>query len=194
MRSAKHHKLWLLTIAVVAALVPRGVEAESGELEQGATVRIQRAGERVVGVVEELRIDTLLVRLDHTGPRPRGRSYDVDRYTREHVPLSEIQSLELSVPRSSAEGSWRGLGFGFLVGATYGAVIGISVRAASEGSDWELITPVGGAVAFGLIGALVGSLAGRASPGVEWEPVDLPVQLGARWDHNGRRIGFALRF
>jgi hypothetical protein len=98
------------------------------------------------------------------------------------VPINSITRLQRSTgTRPRGEGAVGGLMRGALIVGGIGALLG-----AALGEEDGFITRGEGAALFGLtfgaIGGLVGAVAGGASPGEHWEPVQLPTLNASRAD------------
>lgn len=136
-------------------------QALPAPLAAGARVRVQAAGMRAVGTVQEVRGDTLVMLGADMRPITLARG-DLNR-----VWVSEGR-------RSTGAGIGRGLGLGLLIGGVTGAVLGIA-----DGDDEDGFIALtaeekamAGFVALGGAGALVGAIAGAALPGERWKRVD----------------------
>ncbi len=92
----------------------------------------------------------------------------------------------------------KGAGNGFLIGGAIGFVLGLA--SGDDPPGWFSFTAgekaAIGAVAFGFIGAVIGSIAGAASPGDRWEEVPLDrLRVSFRPQRDGRfAFGASVKF
>ena len=123
-------------------------ERHSGAFSQGA----QR---RLVGTLEAVREDTLVL---------RGKTVQL-------VPVDSVRLLEVS--RGRHRQTWSGAGLGFALGAGAGALFGVlgsSFCESSECVDSGEFT-AGSVVALGVVGGLIGAVVGAATETDTWEEV-----------------------
>jgi len=159
-------------------------QAAQLSIPQGARVRVIANDARGILRFEGLRADTLVLRYPDTdGPLL--------------LPVGTVQRLSVSGGRRSAgAGALRGLGIGLGVGVAGGAVIGalspVNEDAFIEVSRGESV--VIGAILFGGIGAVIGTLAGVSKPGEKWERVDLQRLRVSAGAGGGGSVGVSFTF
>ena len=165
----------LVAMVLTGVAGPDALAQANAPVQPGQRVRLRSAVAQtpeLVGVVEAVRPDTLLVR-------------DDDRSVATAVPLTTVDRLQVSRGRHS---HWvSGAGIGFVVGAATGAILGV---AGHNESDW-IIGPGAsafvGAVLLGPIGAGAGAAVGLMVKTERWETVPLAAAApGAAWGRDGR--------
>ncbi len=145
------------------------VAQEEMVIEPGDRVRVT-VSSKIVGTVVTFVADTLVLKLE-------GQSTWA-------VPLASMKKLEVSRGRKSNVG--KGAGRGFLIGAALGVTVGALTGGGFGDCDFTHDTDSGGCsaqfalvggLAFGLLGAGIGAIAGGANPGEEWQevPVEKPA-------------------
>ncbi len=133
-------------------------------IQTGSRVRIRYSQGRDHFIVKKILPDGLMVKGDDEGIA----SPILIRY-------SEMDSLEVSIPRTPGQGAVRGVGIGAGIGAALGAVAvatgAIEVSAFGLGEIGAIVS-VGSVLAAGAaIAALVGTSVGKNEPGDRWEEV-----------------------
>ena len=157
-------------------------------VEQDSRVRITAPSlglSEAVGTVQEATDDALVVQFEF--PRRVGT---VDR--------SDITNMEVSIQRERRV--LKGLGVGLLVGAGGGVVLGLASGDDQAGfiSFTAEEKAMMGAVALGLVGGVVGLIAGAAVRHDIWSPavrpdVHVTVFPSVREHSAGLHVAFALR-
>lgn len=115
--------------------------------------------EWVVGLVEGATSDSLRLRVGDSATAFASTGYG---------------RLQLRLPRSSREGSARGLWMGALIGAGVVAVLATPISGGDENLPAGSLTGYG-AVAGALLGAPIGAVIGAMKPGGRWVSARLPV-------------------
>jgi hypothetical protein len=117
----------------------------------------QGARRRLVGTLEAVRADTLVL---------RGKTVQL-------VPVDSVRLLEVS--RGRHRQTWSGAGVGFAFGAGAGGLLGALASSSCESS--ECVDPgefiAGSVVALGVAGGLIGAVVGAATETDTWEEVPL---------------------
>jgi hypothetical protein len=167
----------VLSLSVLVPLVSLSAQVHP-TVEPGARVRVtapDQSMEELIGTFLTLS-DGSMQFASVSGDEPRT------------ISLSSITRLDVSRGRKSHP--WRGAGVGFLAGALAGAIIG-----SGSGADWDLPAEHAallGAGFLGLVGTVVGAVAGLSIKTERWEevPLDQPrVSLAPQRDG---RLGFGL--
>ncbi len=123
----------------------------------GAKVRVY-APDRLVGIIEELNPDGLLLRLE-------------DRDSPQAIPFASITRLEVS--RGKKSRFLKGLGVGLLLGAVSGTAIGF---ASSDDPPWFFSFSAEAAVLGvlgGLAGGVIGGVIGATTKVDRWQELPL---------------------
>ena len=81
--------------------------------------------------------------------------------------------LQVKVPRTTGQGSARGLWIGALIGAGVVAILATPISGGDENIPAGSFTAIG-AVAGAVLGAPIGAIVGAARPGGRWVPASLP--------------------
>ena len=154
-------------LVILLLLTPPPLYGQSASLEPGMLLRVQARGFDLEGNLVRLEADSLVV-WTGTGSTASGPA---DRA----IAVSDIDRLELGIPRSG----WRGAGRGALWGGLAGSLLGTLIGAGMETDCFLCPSSRGEAVAIGAIfvgglGAGVGALVGAAFPGTRWESAPLP--------------------
>ena len=173
----------LAFILLIGAMLPGRASAETAAearlaLNGGDRIRLSRGGaEREVFTVWGCRNDTLVV----------GRQGALGSI---EIPRRDIDSLELSLPRTTLQGVFYWGGWGFLVvggiGAITGAIWGSGPGCGGNSGQEICVRPnaFGGAVILGALGgvagAIVGGTLGFFAPGHRWVRVDTPLELDCK--------------
>jgi hypothetical protein len=140
-------------------------------LNAGDRLRITVDGTRSVVVVKDVQEDELLFQRERGGSRGRVR-------------IEAIESLEIPTPRTRREGVLHGARWGFVIGLAGGVATGLisGDDPPCPGQEFCFGLNAGDKAFFlGLLGSVAGAIVGGAvggiSPGVAWEPIDLPVHV-----------------
>jgi hypothetical protein len=157
--------LALTFIAFASVLQAQGTPS----VQVGSRVRIESPVARGIFSVVRVTDDTVTVRTDALSAPVA-------------VPRADMTRLALSMGRRSAgSGAWRGA----LTGAALGAVVGAATGLASGDDDesaWFAMSAgekaVGGGVALGLGGAILGGVVGAIYRGERWERTPLLPRVG----------------
>jgi hypothetical protein len=137
-------------------------------LEPGDQIRLVSPAHRGVFYVTEWSAPTLVIRAPAMGQNIS-------------IPRESVQSLDVRRGYARGESLLRGMGIGFLAGATAGVTLGVA-----DGDDppdeWFALTAAEkamiGVVILGGGSALLGSVIGAVAPRSRWVPVELPVRVG----------------
>jgi hypothetical protein len=163
------HRPLLVLAATLAASLPLAAQRGPALLTPGARVRVSAPEvgvRRMTTALLDVRGDTLVLR---TG-RPD---------TPLHLLASDIRRMEVSRGRASpVRNGLRGMGWG----ATAGAATGVVIGAADDGDDhYQSRTEVAlfTGLAMGMLGGAVGTVAGVASAGEDWETVAPPYRFAS---------------
>jgi hypothetical protein len=161
----RNHVLVLLAAAMVGTALPA---QEVSTLMPGERVRIKSTDLRGEFIVRSAGQDSLVV----------GTMTSDETWT---LPVESLRSVEVSGgKRSRPAAIGRGAGFGALLGASVGAVLGFA-----DGDDecaegnWCIIQfsaadkAVMGGLAVGVLGGAVGGILGAANPGERWQRVPI---------------------
>jgi hypothetical protein len=163
--------------ALLLALGPAPLAAQRRIAEIGDRVRVSWTsppGATLQGELTSLRGDTLLVR--------RGLAVRAVP-----VPLSQVQRIEVRLPRSRLEGMGRGVVIGAPIGLAGGYLLGASAEAGVDecADDCGLLKTVGAAAGL-VAGSVLGALIGVTTPGGRWVEAERPparvaVSVARKW-------------
>jgi len=162
------------------------------DLQPGSDLQIETRDHRTIySVLERTGVDTLFVSQGRD-PLPRP------------MPIAEMQSLHVRVPRSSGSGALRGMLIGGGIGGLTGMVIALSSREESQGcgqlsglceSTVTFAKVIGYTGLLGMAGMAVGGMVGAAAPGSQWKPVPLPQGLSILYpEREGIVVQYAWSF
>ena len=157
-------------------LAPKSAPILSTSIQRRDHVRIKapsyQPGIWIIGTVVSLKADTVRVKHTHGNP-PLA------------IPLAAVTRLEVSRNRYKENAT-----IGFLIGGTFGSLLGLKAVSVPWGGNREVRSPIVGGLIIGIPSALLGAAIGTLGDD-RWEPVLLPLSKGFS-PYSGVRV--ALRF
>ena len=146
-------------IAVVRP-VPPDKAAELNDLLSDREAKLTLEGKPGTVNAKDVRIGAVNVRYLESDP-PTSTSRRVNWRPEAQAPLAAVRHVEF---RQHGRGALNGLGIGFATGVGLGAAIGLAVQPncndCFHGDAVVGLAAAGGAVAFGLLGAIIGGIVG----------------------------------
>jgi hypothetical protein len=164
---------WLVAAVVLLGAPARGEDAAG--VAVGNRVRLQTASGRLIGTVDSIRDDVLVITEASAGPRTVARG--------------EVRRLQISDGRSRGKGAGIGLAVGAVIGIGLGLLYENGVEETESNPMFSALPLIGGGVC-GAVGAGLGAAAGRET----WRDGTVSAWQNGRSSAGGVRFQVALRF